>query len=308
METLGIIAPVFGMAIIGFTCGKLGILNETASRGLDQFVFKIALPIMLFRTIGKMDLPNIGWTGVLAYYTGCGAMFLLAAILARLVLRLNVTESGCFGMSASFSNTVLLALPITLKLYGDEGVLLLLLVISCHTTFLFTLGTIYVEAGRAGQDGKKNMLRKIGRGLVRNPIIVGLVSGLLWNLSGLELGTVAGEIADMFSETAVPSALFAMGLSLCGFKLGGSFGQTLILAVLKLAVHPFLMWLLAVYVFRLDELWTAVTVIAAGMPSGINSYLFAAGYETRQADIAAAVLFSTGVSIGTASLLLWFVT
>ncbi len=303
-QVLDVIAPIFGMAVIGYGAGRVGLLNENAGRGLSLFVFKLAIPIMLFRTLGRLEIPEVEWRGMAAYYGAAGAVYLGCAFFARRFFKLSGVQSGAYAMGSAFANTVLLALPIVLKVYGEKGALPLLLIISCHTTFLFSLGTVYVEAGRAEGKGLWVTLKTITRGLATNPIILGLASGLLLNITGLPLPKWMDEITLMFTQAAVPAALFSMGLSLCAFKLAGDLKQVIALVIWKLAVHPLIMWIFATFIFHLSPIWTSVTVLAAAMPSGVNAYLFAQGYESKEATVAAAVLLSTGLGMGTISLML----
>ena len=303
-EILGIIVPVFGMALIGYAAGRIGLLDQTAAKGLSHFVFRLAIPVMLFRSLGRLSLPQIEWLGMFAYYLGAVIMYLGTSFYARLVLRLTSDEAGAFSMGAAFSNSVLLGLPIVVKVMGEENTLPLLLIISCHTTVLFLVGTIYIEVGRAKGANIATTLGKVGRGLATNPIIIGLACGALFNLSGLSLPSWLDEIAIMFGQAAVPCALFSMGLSLCAFKLAGNLLQALHLVVFKLVFHPLLMWALARFLFDLSPLWTAVTVLVAGLPTGVNAYLFASSFETKEATASAAVLISTGLGLFSVSILL----
>ena len=299
-----IIIPIFGMAVIGFASGRIGLLSETAARGLSDFVFRLAIPIMLFHTLGNLDLPDIEWKGMAAYYLSAGLIYVGSALFARFRLGLNAEGAGSFAMGTAFANTVLLAMPIVMKVHGPQNMTPMFLIISCHTTFLFGIGSIMVETWRAKASSPFKTLGKILSGLLTNPIILGLGSGVLFNLSGLELPGWLDEIAIMFSEAAVPCALFSMGLTLSTFKLAGNRLNIVWIIVIKLLIHPLLMWTLGKFVFQLSPLWLSVSVISAAMPSGINSYLFAAGYRSQEATLAAAVLISTALSMLTASLLL----
>jgi len=298
-QTLEIIIPVFGMAVMGYGSGRLGILDEKAAKGLSAFVFKLAIPIMLFRALGRLELPEIEFRGLAAYYSAAGLVYFSCAMYARRVLKFTCDESGTYAMGSAFANTVLLAFPIVMKVHGEAGTLPLLLIISCHTTWLFSIGTLYIETGRARGKGLFKTLGRVLKGLVTNPIVVGLLCGLLWNALGLTLPTYLDEICEMFGDAAVPGALFSMGLSLCGFKMAGNLSHILQLTLWKLFIHPAVMWVFATQIFHLSPIWTSVTVLAAAMPSGVNAYLFAASYETREATVAATVLLSTGLAMVT---------
>ena len=299
-----IIVPIFGMAVIGFVSGRAGLLGESAARGLSDFVFRLAIPVMLFHTLGTLDLPDIQWRGMAAYYAAAGLIYVGSALFARYGLKLNAEGAGAFAMGTAFANTVLLAMPIVLKVHGPQNMAPMFLIISFHTTFLFGVGSILVETWRARASSPLKTLAKILRGLVTNPIIIGLGSGMLLNVSGLQLPGWLNEICDMFAKAAVPCALFSMGLTLSGFRLAGNRRNVALIVAIKLLLHPLLMWVIGRFVFHLEPLWLSVSVISAAMPSGINSYLFAAGYRAQEATLAAAVLAGTALSMVSVTVLL----
>ena len=103
----------------------------------------------------------------------------------------------------------------------------------------------------------------------------------------------------------MPCALFAMGLALRRYGVAGDIGITSVLVVLKLFVHPLVVFLLVRYVLALPPIWAGVAVTFAAMPCGINSYLLAERYRAGIAATAGAVSLSTGLAVLTVSFWLW---
>ena len=111
-------------------------------------------------------------------------------------------------------------------------------------------------------------------------------------------------IAETLGQAALPCATFDMGASLAQYRIAGSLAESGVLIGLKIVIHPLLVWLLATQVFDVAPLWVSVAVVMAALPTGVNAYLFAERYGTGIAQAATAVLVSTGITIGTLSLLL----
>ncbi len=87
-SVIATIVPVFGLITLGFLAGRTGYLSEAAAKGLPEFVFRIAMPVMLFRTIGTAAAPAIAPSAILASFFGAAFVaWVLAAILARVPLR-----------------------------------------------------------------------------------------------------------------------------------------------------------------------------------------------------------------------------
>ncbi len=90
-----------------------------------------------------------------------------------------------------------------------------------------------------------------------------------------------------------------MGLALSRYGLTSDPWAAAVSSALKLVVHPAMVWLLGMYVFRLDPVFVGVGVLFAALPSGVNGYLVAARYNTGEAFASNAVALSTLFSVGT---------
>ncbi|MFW5942165.1 MAG: AEC family transporter, partial [Chloroflexota bacterium] len=192
---------------------------------------------------------------------------------------------------------VVLGLPIVLNAFGDAAILPMFLLISVHSALIFSLVTLFAEL-----DGAGSRLRELGatlRGIVTNPILLGLMAGLVFNLLGITLPGPLEDTVALLGDSALPTALFAVGATLSQYRLSGHYTEALVLVVLKIIAQPLLVWLLAFHVFQIDPIWGAVAVVAAGMPTGINSYLFAQRYGVAIEPMASAIVLSTLLTVGT---------
>ena len=207
-------------------------------------------------------------------------------------------------MAAAFSNTVMMGIPVVLTAFGPEATLPLFLIISFHSaTFMpLTAGLISWSRGRGVSWGEQ--AREAARVLAQNPIILGLAAGLALNLTGVVLPAPVDRTLELLGSAAVPCALFAMGAAVAGYPLTGDLRPAAVLAVLKLLIHPLIVWGVGRWVFHLDGLWLSVAVTMAAMPSGINVYLFGARYEAAAGVAARTVLLTSLAAVATLSALL----
>jgi hypothetical protein len=112
-------------------------------------------------------------------------------------------------------------------------------------------------------------------------------------------------VIDLIAQSSVPCALFAMGLALRRYGVLGDFRMSAVIAVLKLMVHPLIVWLLVVFVVPLPPVFASVAILFAAMPCGINAYLLAERFRVGVAAAAGAVTLSTSLSILTISFWVW---
>ncbi len=300
-----IIVPVFGIVFIAYVAAASGLFSEAATRGLSQFVFNFAIPPMLFRTMATQTLPDpIEWAYLISFFGGGYVAWAIGMAISGGVFRRNMAEASIAGMTGAFGNTVLLGIPLILTTYGEAATLPIFLIIAFHSWQLFAVVTILIEGGRGTPGQMLQIPLNILKGLAGNPIIIGLLLGLVWNIWSLPIPKPVDVIAETLGKAALPCAVFAMGASLAGYKLRGAIGRASAGVMLKLLIHPAVTWMLATWVFQLEPLWRDVAVIMAALPVGVNVYLFAQRYDAGQAPAATAMLLSTGLSVVTITILL----
>lgn len=300
-------APVFGLVLFGWVAVRTGAFDDAATRGLSVFVFNFAIPVMLVRTLGSVALPaQPDWGLLVTYFGSALAVFGLGALIARRGFGQGGAAPAIFGITASFSNLVVLGIPLVLEAFGEAAAVPLFLLVACHSPLLMTVTTLAAEAGAGGGLPWLQVARNVVWSLFTNPIILGLAAGLLLNLAGLGLPPVLDRIALYLSDAALPCALFALGANLARFKLAAAIPAALALTLLKNLVHPLLVLAIGTLVVPLSPLALQVALVVAAAPVGVNPYLFASRYGTATAEATSTILVSTALSVVTLSLILSF--
>jgi predicted permease len=306
MEILiDIVLPVFGLMLVGFVATQFRLFSADAARGLSLFVFNFAIPVLLFRSVSQAKLPDpFEWDFVLTYYLGCAGTWLIGFVISRLIFRHDFTAATLAGMTGGFANTVMLGIPLVLTAYGEAGAVPLFIIISLHSLILVGSATVLIEAGRGDRRKLLFIPLNIARGLVTNPIIIALLLGAIANRIGLPIPRPIAQTADMLAAAALPCAVFSMGASLAAYKLQSALLPASTWTVLKLVVHPALVYLLGRYVFEVPTLWRDVAVVIAALPVGINVYLIAQRHNTGQAAAASALVLSAALSFGSVAVIM----
>jgi len=298
-----IVLPVFALIGVGYAAALFGLFDETATRALSRFVFQFALPVMLFSSLASQGPPAAFEVSyLLAYFLGAGISAGTAALLARGSgphSRVPVVA----GFSAAYGNVILLGIPLVLTALGPDATLPLFALVSVHGPILMTLVTILLERGQ-GDLGPGARLWATAKGLVTNPILVGLLLGLAVGSSGWTLPEPVAASTALLGQAALPAALFAMGASLAGYSIRGALGLALAVVGLKTVLQPLVVWLLVDHVFAIARPWSDTAILLAAMPTGVNAYLFATRYRTGEAEAATAILLSTAASLVTVSVIL----
>ena len=291
--------------LIGYLAARTALFDEPSVRGLSLFAFNFAIPVLLLRTVAQTDMPpHPEWAFVFTYFSGAFTIFAAGAMIARLIFNRRGAVPAVFGISACFSNTTILGIPIVLKAYGDAAAVPLALILGFHSALLFTLTTVVAEVGAGIGVPLPKLLRNVGTGLLTNPILWGIAGGLVLNFLALPLPGMLDQLAAMLGGAALPTALFALGANLSRFRLTRTLREALALTTLKTVIQPALIYLLGRHVFGLTPVSLAVAVTMAALPTGINAYLFGARYDSATAEATSTILISTLVSVLTLGFLL----
>lgn len=289
-----IVLPVFGMVAIGFGAAQLGLVTEKASDGLAEYVFNLALPVLIFRTLSGAQLPHAQpWGYWISYFAGAFFVFALAMLAARRLFGAGHQESVIHGFAAGQANTVFVGVPLILKAYGEEGAVPLFLLIAIHLPIMMIAATVLLEGGAGFSRASVLRLLKM---LALNPILVGIYAGGVAQLLGVHASGIPRQLVDLLAASATPCALVALGLSLRHYGVSGDMRPPVLISFLKLMVHPAAVYLLTL-VLPMPRVWAGVAVLFAAMPSGINGYLLAQRYGVAVTTTTSAVSLSTACAV-----------
>ena len=294
--------------MVGYVTASVGWFDQVAIRGLTRFVFDFAVPMLLLRTISTATLPDvIPWDYLASYYLGTFIILLSGLGITRLLWQRTFSQQVINAFSSSFSNTVLLGIPIILLTFGDRAALPLFIIIGTHGIIMVPLFTIMLEMGKSGRAPIKTVIVRTSYGLFTNPLIIGLLSGLSCNLFEITLWKPLDEMAKLLANSVTSCALFALGATLASFRKNIPWQEVPMIVILKTILHPVVVWGLATLVFRVKEvIWIQVLVLLAAQPTGVNPFLFASRYNVGQLVSSGAAFISTIFSIFTLSALIAF--
>lgn len=301
---------VFGLVALGYLAGALGYLKASAGEALSAFVVGVALPLLLFRTMAGIDFHGAApWALWAAYFSTAAIAWLAGHLVMTRLFAAEQAAAVVAGMCGAYSNTVLVGIPFVLGVFGQPGFEVLALVIAIHLPVMMAVSIVLFAA--FGRDGKEPLrLLPLTAGflarLFSNPLIVGILSGLAWRFSGLALPGLADRFVDALADTALPLALFAVGLELKRFGIGGQPATIAAVAALKLFFMPAVA-LAIVWAFGLPRLTAEVIVITAAMPTGINPYLVAVQFGTGRALASSVMTATTAAAVATTLFWLWVV-
>ena len=296
---------IFAVVAIGWAVARSGRLGGgDPSRVIAGAAFYIFVPALLFRTSARTDFARLDVRVVLAFFVPTIVVLLVVYATLRFARAGGDAAPAVPSVRAitgSFGNAVQIGIPLAAALYGEGGLALHVTLVSLHALILLTILTALVEldlahAKRRSDAGAGHLLGTLAttaRNTVIHPVVLPVLAGLAWNVSGLTLPAFADEILATLGQAVVPVCLVLIGVSLAHYGVRGALRNAAALSFVKLVVQPLAVLLFARLVLGLDGVPLAIVVMMAAVPVGSNALIFSQRYETLQAETSTAIVVST---------------
>jgi malonate transporter len=300
---LDVILPVFVIIGFGYIVTRQGLFSDAAVDGVMRYAQSFALPLLLFKNVAALDLGTAFTPGLLlSFYLGAATCYAFGFFGARVIFKRALPDAVAIGFACTFSNSLLLGMPITERAYGPEGLAGNYAIISIHAPIIYTFGIVLMEWARSRESEARShadLARQIFKAVFTQPLVVGLMCGFIVNLTGLPQPSFFAAAVDMMSRSALPAALFGLGGVLWRYRPEGDKGLIAMVCFASLILHPSITYSLARFGFHLDINGLRSATVTAAMAPGVNAYMFAHMYGVGKRVNASAVLVATGLSIFT---------
>lgn len=260
------------MMVLGYFLHRTPLLDDNFANKLNNFVFKAALPVQLFKNLAESDFYTV-WDGSMVLF--CFVVS-LASILIMLGLSFMLRDRSLraeFMQAGYRSSQALMGAALLENIYGTTGPLALILIgaVPFYNVAAVTMLTLMGPEG--GRLDRKTILKAL-KGIVTNPIILGIVVGLLWALLEIPQPVIFRRAVEEFSATATPLGLIALGASIDLKKAVGCLKPTLVCSTFKLGVFVALFLPLAILLGCRGELLVAMLVML-GSPTTVSCFSMA---------------------------------
>lgn len=292
LHQLSLALPLFSLVLIGYLTMRLSGWPTSVSDGLTRFVFTLALPAMLFRLMSQSrSLPPVDSRLLIAFFGGCLIVFVIGRLVSWKFFALDGVSQSIFALGGVFSNNVMLGLPLAKVSLGEAAVPSVALVLVFNALILWTLVTVSVEWARHGNFSLRGFART-ARGVLTNPVVVGILAGTAVSLSGWDLPEVIDAPIGLIGQSGSTMALIALGMGLAEYGIRDGLRFSFAVCAIKLVVLPLVVWGLA-WLLGLPKMETQVVVLLSSMATGANVYLMSRQFKALEGPTASALVLST---------------
>jgi predicted permease len=296
--------PIFALILTGFICGYFGVFDRTATDNLNRFAVYLALPSLMFVAMSKITPDQVRQFGFIAAFCGGFAVcFAVAFLISRLRGR-RVANASIEGLDAGYSNVGFMGIPMCLLVFGPESAPASIIATLFTACVLFLFAVVVVEIDLQKGHNFWATLKKVVPTLLRSPLLVAPVAGLIVGLVGIPVPEPFINFTTLLGGAASPAALICIGLFLAqesvvsddAFSIG-------ILVSLKLILQPLVTAVLAFHVFTMPPLWSHSAVILSALPIGSGPFTIAKLYGLEAGVTSGSILASHVFAVLTVSVL-----
>jgi hypothetical protein len=279
-------------------------------RVFGKFIVNLALPSLIFNALAQRQIREIlNVSYLLAYLTGSLIVLGLGFVWCRRAAALSPTTSTIYVMGMTCSNSGFIGYPILLLMLAPIAGVALALNLIVENVVMIPLLLALVERGRSGAGQWHRQFSEALIRLATNPLIIGLVAGLMVSLLGMKLPRPVTQTVTMFAMASGALSLFFIGGTLAGLPMRGMGRRVMPIVLGKLIFHPaaVLLAILSLPVLGLSALDPSLgqaAVLMAAMPMMSIYPILAQVYEQGNFS-STALLITTVGSFFTLSALLW---
>ncbi|PLR36794.1 transporter [Chimaeribacter californicus] len=212
---LGVTVPNLLLLVLGVVLKRAGIMDDHFCDKASRVVFNVALPCLLFFSVSTHTGSEEGMNLPLAVYGGAATLvtFLLLELVAIKLVK-DPRERGIFVQGGFRANTGIAGLAYASLAFGKEGVALGSMYIAITVILFNVLSVITLSRSLQRGAGKGLDVAAILRGIVTNPLIIGLVLGLLFKETTWTMPDTLYKTGEFISGMALPLAMLCAGASL----------------------------------------------------------------------------------------------
>ncbi|MFA5523127.1 MAG: AEC family transporter [Tissierellales bacterium] len=294
---------LFLLIFIGFIIKKKNIITEQTTKDLSALILNVTLPFMMIAAMNHSFSLEMLNNSMLTFVFGAvsyGIVIIIAIIFNKIFMPSEM-QKGVYSFLIVFPNTGFMGFPVLMAMFGDIGIFYGAIYNLLFNLLTWTLGVRYMTAHKAaegkGGSGLKNFM---------NPGIISVFIGLLVFILPIELPNIIYSPLKLLGDTTTPLAMLVAGAMLADIKISEVLGnkKLYILAFIRLLLAPMSM-LLVFSIFKVPDIVKGVLVILTGMPSAVNTAIFATRYNSDSKLASQGVFITTLLNIITAPIIIY---
>jgi len=303
-----LLAPFFGLIGLGVLSAKVVRRPEGGLAWMQFFLIYVSLPCLFYRLIADKPLEELAnWPFILTTTLCTYCAFALSFAVGMWHARWDMPQGVMQGVAGSYSNIGYMGPPLVLSALGAAASAPVVLIFVFDNLLLFSLIPFLMALGGVEKRSLAATAADVAWKVATHPFNLATIGGVAASYTRLQLPVALDTITTWLANAAAPCALFLLGLTVTLRPLPRMPAEVPTLVVIKLVVHPLLVWVLLSALGDFDPTWVFAAVVMAALPPALNIFVIATQYDTGVERASACVLLGTLGSMVTLTAFLWFI-
>lgn len=300
--SLDAMMPLFFLMVVGMVLRWAHVLTPAVASGMNKFVFTVGIPVLLFNDLATADIADMWDWGFVGFCFAATLGGIAVSYVVSLAFR-KTSFQGEFVQASYRSSASLLAIGVMQNIYGSSGIAPLMVVGAVplyNVAAVLVLVLMRPDRDSLGLAGVAGTLKDVAT----NPIILGIVAGLLWATLRVPMPVMLGRTVSSIAAAATPVGFIAMGVLFDARKALAVRGPALLATFLKLVGLAALAVPVAVALGMRGQQLVAVLVMM-GSATTLSSFVMARAMGHEGTLTSSVVMLSTLLSAFTLTAWLW---
>lgn len=293
--------PIFMMMVVGYFLKRIGLLEDEVTNKINVLVFRVFLPALLFMDLAKQDFVAMWDSSFVAFCAISTILSIVIAFFLSLSCR-DRSDRGEFIQASYRSAAATLGIAFMTNIYDNVAMVALMIIGSVPIYNIVAVLVLSLTAPNGANGSGSKLIKKTVKNVLTNPIILGIIVGLIWSVFKLPLPLVISRSVTYLGQCASPLALIGLGASFELTDLKEKLLEIVFVNFNKLFLFCILFLPVAVFLgYRNDKLVAALIMLGSATTS--SSFIMAKNMGHRGVVSSSAVMTTTLFSAF--SLTLW---
>ncbi len=308
IDVLNLALPFFGLIFIGFACGKIKQIPDTALAWMNFFIVYVSLPALFFRILSQTPLEQLAQVDfIFATTLSTFWAFAIAFAIGMFIRRGRIDEATIAGLAGGYGNIGYMGPGLALATLGPKAAVPVALIFCFDTLLLFSLVPLMMAIASPNKKSIGSVAMEVVKRIGTNPLVIATALGILSAAVHFQPPLALERLMQFLQNAAAPCALFTLGVTVALRPLKKMPWEVPFTTAVKLVLHPIIMFLLLSLFGPFDQTWVYTAVLMAALPPALNVFVFARQYDTWVEEASGAVLVGTVVSVLTLTSVMWMV-
>ncbi len=308
LDVINLALPFFGLIFVGYACGKLKQIPDTALGWMNFFIVYVSLPALFYHILAQTPLQQLAQVDfIFATTLATFWAFAISFAIGMVIRGGDIAQSTIAGLAGGYGNIGYMGPGLALATLGANAAAPVALIFCFDTLLLFSLVPFLMALATHNQKSASATALDVIKRIVTNPLMIATAVGIGAAAIHFKPPIALERLLQFLQNAAAPCALFTLGVTVALRPLKKIPWEVPFLTGVKLALHPVIVFLLLSLFGPFAPSWISTAVLMAALPPALNVFVFARQYDSWIEQASSAVLIGTLVSVVTLTSVMWIV-